>query len=118
MQNQMNENEDRKPVKCLSPLLFPATIFILGLILNSILPQEVQAHWKFFCNLLMFCFGLIGWAFATCFIRKKRLHYGGTEIQEDSQRDGHIVYILGILLLVAFAVLVKSAITEIGRAHV
>ena len=71
------KSERRRVLECLTPFLFPAIGFILGVVLSIFLPSG--AWWSLASKLLMFCYGLIGWALGVCFVQQKRLYCGATE---------------------------------------
>ena len=72
-----NKSEGRRIFECLSPLVFPALAFLIGVFLSLFVPGG--GWWGLATKLLMFCYSLLGWAIAVCFVQQKRLWCGGTQ---------------------------------------
>jgi hypothetical protein len=77
------KSEWKRVLGCLSPLLFPAFGFIVGVSLSIFLPGG--PWWGLAAKLLMVCYSLLGWAIGVCFVQQKRLYCGATQAINDEE---------------------------------
>ena len=117
------KSENQRLFGCLSPLLFPALGFIIGVSLSLFLPGG--AWWGLAAKLLMVCYSLLGWAFGVCFIQQKKLYCGATQtINRDewpkySRRYGYgFAIVFAGFLLSTFGVFGASNAQTLGISPV
>jgi hypothetical protein len=117
------KSEGKRIFACLSPLLFPALGFIIGVVLSMFLPGG--GWWGLAAKLLMVCYGLLGWAIGVCFIQQKKLYCGATQTINDDEwpiyarRYGYgVAIVLSGFLLSTIGILGAAIETSMGKSPV